>query len=558
MPHVTLVPFFRTPDRLVADMVDLLYRVVESERRRLPHPLRLESYVSPNFMGFFVEEEGAQVLKTMAGRFVDGLASMDIQVEAPTQALHLTLAYHFPAPQFSQLEHLVKAIDPSCQGEWELRLFSRDIRQADKEVYRVVYPHVPRETDELELLLGDFVYVDGESWKSSIDGWVEGTSWLTGCTGFLPKNYIDKIEESDAWTLHKIFKLNVADRGAEEAEPRQTESSRLAAREPTPVENPPAVDAAAYEEDAASNSLPVARIDSPLAVKQGPRSVFIVRHGERVDFTFGSWIPYCFDESGKYMQKDLNMPVAVPHRKGAPESFAKDTPLTCVGETQARLLGEALRLRDIDVAHVFCSPSLRSMQTCRNILRGLQVDQRTPIAHEPGLFEWLAWYQDSLPQFMSDSELEAAGFRLRRDHRPFIAISKLGDRRETSEQYYMRSHYVVQCSLRSTAHLGGNILLVGHASTLDACSRQLVGGSPRSAQELSRIVHRIPYCSMAVVQGTEPDGSHPEVGHSEASEKDEAKGDAQGKRWRLVEPPVPPMTYSANMRFDWQTLISEN
>lgn len=76
MPHVTLVPFFRTPDRLVADMVDLLYRVVESERRRLPHPLRLESYVSPNFMGFFVEEEGAQVLKTMAGRFVDGLASM--------------------------------------------------------------------------------------------------------------------------------------------------------------------------------------------------------------------------------------------------------------------------------------------------------------------------------------------------------------------------------------------------------------------------------------------------------------------------------------------------
>ena len=71
------------------------------------------------------------------------------------------------------------------------------------QVYRVVYPHVPRETDELELLLGDFVYVDGESWKSSIDGWVEGTSWLTGCTGFLPKNYIDKTEESDAWTLHK-------------------------------------------------------------------------------------------------------------------------------------------------------------------------------------------------------------------------------------------------------------------------------------------------------------------------------------------------------------------
>lgn len=161
-----------------------------------------------------------------------------------------------------------------------------------------------------------------------------------------------------------------------------------------------------------------------------------------------------FGVIGKYMRKDLNMPVSVPRRQGSPESFFKDCPLTCVGETQARLLGEALKMADQSVHHVYCSPSLRSLLTCRNILKGLDVEEQVAIAYEPGLFEWLAWYQDSMPQFMTFGELQEAGFRMRQDHQYIVAFSELSDRKETSEQYYIRSHFVTQCILRSTAHIG--------------------------------------------------------------------------------------------------------
>lgn len=43
-----------------------------------------------------------------------------------------------------------------------------------------MYAHVPQADDELELRIGDYIYVSKESIESSADGWAEGTSWLTG------------------------------------------------------------------------------------------------------------------------------------------------------------------------------------------------------------------------------------------------------------------------------------------------------------------------------------------------------------------------------------------
>ncbi|KAG8189917.1 hypothetical protein JTE90_009062 [Oedothorax gibbosus] len=264
------------------------------------------------------------------------------------------------------------------------------------------------------------------------------------------------------------------------------------------------------------------------------RQLYIMRHAERADFTFNhgrhgtAWIHKCFDEQDNYIRTNLNMPLSV--RKGSPKDYAYDSPLTRIGLLQATFAGEAMKSRNVKFSHVFSSPSLRCMETCRKVLEASD-QTHLPIHVEPGLFEWLHWYSsDEMPKWMSPEEMKENGFKVSENYIPVMNETEiLGGKETTCEEYYERNFKVASHVLQKYS---GNILFVGHSATLDACSRQLVGQQPRSKiGDMLNCITKVSYSAIAVVELI------------------------SGSQWKLIEPPILPLTHLKNAAFDWKILL---
>ncbi|XP_055547088.1 ecdysteroid-phosphate phosphatase-like [Wyeomyia smithii] len=258
---------------------------------------------------------------------------------------------------------------------------------------------------------------------------------------------------------------------------------------------------------------------------QSGRRVYVARHAERVDFTFGSWVPYSFNDAGEYVRKDLNMPKSLPPR--SPNIWQQDTPLTNLGCYQARLTGEAMKEAGVRIDHVFCSPAFRCVQTAASIIEGLGLRESLPIRIEPGLLEWLTWYPAGIPTYLSNDELTSAGINAAKNYTPLTSVEDLKQSmKESFEAFCSRNAELSKQLIKATE---GNILIVGHAATLETCTSAFVHPDIPLTRDLLKRILKFSYCSIVMMESV--DGS-----------------------WKMTRPPCAPFTNSKNDRFDWKDL----
>ncbi|CDF33349.1 unnamed protein product [Chondrus crispus] len=196
--------------------------------------------------------------------------------------------------------------------------------------------------------------------------------------------------------------------------------------------------------------------------------LYIARHGERLDFVDPKW----YESAEK------------PH----------DPPLTHTGKEQAKELG--IKLSECNITHIFTSPFSRCVNTASNA--AASISPHTRIYIEPGMCEWLSadWYQESErgPVWRSVQSLAAEFSNIDADYEPVYPMSHNFDGFPESTKELASRCTKTYRSLLERFQTTGNILLVGHGSSVYSLIEVLVPGAPRKS---------VPYCCLTECIPTE-------------------------------------------------------
>ncbi|XP_059020785.1 ubiquitin-associated and SH3 domain-containing protein A isoform X4 [Mustela lutreola] len=416
-PHITLCDFFTCEDHKVECLYEALKRAGDRILGSFPAVLPLVLHSSVSYLGFFVNDGPADIIRELALTFATEASVLaDCTVKPCTKQLHLTLAHKFYPHHQRTLEELARAIHPGHSCQWTAALYSRDMRFVHYQTLRALFQYKPQNVDELTLSPGDYIFVDPTQQEEASEGWVIGISQRTGCQGFLPENYTEPAGESDTWVKHRTYTFSLA---MDLMSRKDGEASSRRNGEPHPSQT----------------SRDISSIQA-LQATIARRSVLVVRHGERVDQIFGkSWLQQCSTPDGKYYRPDLNFPYSLPRRRNGIKDFENDPPLSSCGIFQSRMAGEALLDSGIRVTAAFTSPALRCVQTARHILEELKLEKRIKIRVEPGIFEWTKWESGkTTPALMTLDELKEANFNVSTEYRslPWVCASVRRTERKAS------------------------------------------------------------------------------------------------------------------------------
>ncbi|XP_052530073.1 ubiquitin-associated and SH3 domain-containing protein A [Tympanuchus pallidicinctus] len=517
-PHITLCDFFTCEDQKVELLYDILKRICNSFAQRFPPTISLSLHSSTSYLGFFVGDSHANILKEFAVAFSSEASALaDCHVKPCLKQLHLTLAHKFCPHHQKTLEQLAKCINAEETCHWVAALYSRDMRFVHYQTLRALFQYKPQNIDELMINAGDFIYVNPTQQSEVSEGWVIGTSHQSGCRGFLPENYTERANESDTWVKHREYAFVPASKFFTQS--TNDPNVKLNGEVHNPVMSRSVTDVLSLQLSQNTNLR---------------RGVLVMRHGERVDQVFGkSWLQQCLTADGKYYRADLNFPSTLPKRKDGVKHFEHDPPLSSCGVFQSRLIGEALLDQEVTVSYMYSSPALRCIQTAQHVLQGLKLDQKVKIRMEPGLFEWTKWEASRvIPNFMTLTELTEASYNIDTSYRGIIPLSSLVPS-ESYEEYVSRSSAVIK-EIVTACPSKGVILIVGHGSSLASFTRPLVGLPARDSSDFAHVVRKIPSLGMCFCE--------------ELKEE---------KKWLMVNPPVKTLTHGANAAFNWRNSIME-
>lgn len=120
-----------------------------------------------------------------------------------------------------------------------------------------------------------------------------------------------------------------------------------------------------------------------------------------------------------------------------------------------------------------------------------------PINVEPSLFEWCTWHKKprhTAYEWLTREELIESNFNINLGYSPQLTNEEMVSHWGDVDDIFLDKNGLFLEAIAEEAD-GENILLVGHASTVEVAYQKLVRTKRRTSMGQHLLMHDIPYCS---------------------------------------------------------------